>query len=179
MVVIQWQGEKSKIGGEVLARTNASPVTRVVQACPARSAKWQRQGSAEDGRGATSSCNARRWRGLDEDAAKCSQRCIAVQADLRVGCRGLLICSSCRPLYDDLDGSGAEVHLAREQRGIDSGFESDHRRTKYSLGTGCTDPSISKSVSFTGRASISSSILREHDVLGAHPNHTGAAYVNS
>ena len=43
------------------------------------------------------------------------------------------------------------------------------RIVKYFLGTGCADPSNSKSVSFTGRASILSSILREHDVLGAHP----------
>jgi hypothetical protein len=54
-----------------------------------------------------------------------------------------------------------------------------HRRTKYSLGTGYADLSSSKSVSFPGSASISSSILREHDVLGAHPNHTLAVYVNS
>jgi hypothetical protein len=33
-------------------------------------------------------------------------------------------------------------------------------------------PSNSKSVSFTGRASISSLIVQEHDFLGAHPNHT-------
>ena len=54
-----------------------------------------------------------------------------------------------------------------------------HRRMKYSLGTGYADLSSSKSVSFPGSASISSSILREHDVLGAHPNHTLAVYVNS
>ena len=54
-----------------------------------------------------------------------------------------------------------------------------HRRMKYSLGTGCADPSNSKSVSFTGRASHSSSILREHDVLGVHPNHAVGVFVNS
>ena len=54
-----------------------------------------------------------------------------------------------------------------------------HRRKQSSLGTGCADPSNSKSVSFTGRASISSSIIREHDILGAHPNHTVAVYVGS
>ena len=53
-----------------------------------------------------------------------------------------------------------------------------HRRTKFSLGTGCADPSNSKSVSFTGRARFSSSIVREHDFLGAHPNHTEAVYVH-
>ena len=42
-----------------------------------------------------------------------------------------------------------------------------HRRKKSSAGTGCADPSNSKSVSFTGRASISSSIVREHAFLGA------------
>jgi hypothetical protein len=42
-----------------------------------------------------------------------------------------------------------------------------HRRKQSSLGTGCADPSNSKSVSFTGRASFSSSIVREHDFLGA------------
>ncbi len=47
-----------------------------------------------------------------------------------------------------------------------------HRRKHYSLGTGCADPSNSRSVSFTGRASISSSIIREHEFLGAHTNHT-------
>ncbi len=47
------------------------------------------------------------------------------------------------------------------------------------LGSGCADLSNSKSVSVTGRASISSSILREGDVLGTHPNHTLAVYVNS
>ncbi len=105
-------------------------------------------------------------------SAACSQRCITIRADLRIGCRGLSICASCRPLWHDLDSAGAKVHLAGEERGIDSGFVSDHRRTKYSLGSGCADLSNSKSVSVTERASISSSILREHDVLGAHPNHT-------
>ncbi len=47
-----------------------------------------------------------------------------------------------------------------------------HRRKQSSLGTGCADPSNSKSVSF------SSSIVREHDFLGAHPNHTEAVYVH-
>ena len=42
-----------------------------------------------------------------------------------------------------------------------------HRRKQSSAGTGCADPSNSKSVSFTGRASISSSIVREHAFLGA------------
>jgi hypothetical protein len=141
------------------------------------SGKDQRQGPVED---AASGCDARSWSGLDEDAATCSQRCIAIRADLRVGCRGLTICASCRPLWHDLDSAaaGAKVHLAGEERGIDSGLVSDHRRTKYSLGSGCADLSNSKSVSVTERASISSSILREH-VLGAHPNHTLAVYVNS
>ncbi len=31
----------------------------------------------------------------------------------------------------------------------------------------------------TGRASIASSILQEHNVLGAHLNHTLAVYVNN
>jgi hypothetical protein len=153
--------------------------TRVVQACPAGSAQWQRQGPAEDGRCAASGCDAQRWSCLNKDAATCSQRCIAVQADLRVGCRGLSICASCRPLWDDLDGAGTEVPLPGKECGIDSGFVSDHRRIKYSLRTGCTDLSNSKSVSFTGRSNISSSILRENDVLGAHPNHTVAVYINS
>ena len=94
------------------------------------------------------------------------------------GVGGLSIYASCRPLWHDLNGAGAKVYLASEERGIDSGFESDHRRTKYSLGSGCADLSNSKSVSVTGRASISSSILREHDVLGT-PNHTLVVYVNS
>ncbi len=41
------------------------------------------------------------------------------------------------------------------------------------------DPSNSRSVSFTGRASISSSIVSEHDILGVHPNHTVEVYVGS
>ncbi len=140
------------------------------------SGKDQRQGPAED---AASGCDARSWSGLDEDVATCSQRCIAIRADLRVGCRGLSICASCRPLLHDLDSAGSKVHLAGEERGINSGFVSDHCRSKYSLGSGCADLSNSKSVSVTERASISSSILREPDVLGAHPNHTLAVYVNS
>ncbi len=116
--------------------------------------------------------NIQSWNGLHEDAATCSQCCIAIRADLRVGCRSLSICASYRPLWHDLNGAGAKVHLPGEERGIDSGFVSDHRRTKYSLGSGCADLSNSKSVSVTGlgRASISSSILQEHDVLGAHPS---------
>ena len=43
-----------------------------------------------------------------------------------------------------------------------------HRRMQSSAGTGCADPSNSTSVSFTGRASISSSIVREHAFLGAY-----------
>jgi hypothetical protein len=53
-----------------------------------------------------------------------------------------------------------------------------HRLKQPSLGIGCADPSNSKSVSFTGRASISSSILREHEVLGAHTNHTETVCVH-
>ena len=53
-----------------------------------------------------------------------------------------------------------------------------HRRKQSSIGIGCADPSNSKSVSFTGRASISSSIVREHDFLGAQPTHTVIVYVN-
>ncbi len=53
-----------------------------------------------------------------------------------------------------------------------------HRRKQFSIGTGCADPSNSKSVSFTGRASISSSIVREHDTLGAQPTHTVTVNVN-
>ncbi len=83
------------------------------------SGKDQRQGPAED---AASGCNARSWSGLDEDAATYSQRCIAIRADLRVGCRGLSICAICRPLWHDLDSAGAKGHLAGEVRGIDRGF---------------------------------------------------------
>ena len=43
-----------------------------------------------------------------------------------------------------------------------------HRRNQSSAGTGCADPRNSTSVSFTARASISSSILREHAFLGAY-----------
>ncbi len=39
------------------------------------SGKDQRQGPAED---AASGCDSRSWSGLDEDAARCSQRCIAM-----------------------------------------------------------------------------------------------------
>ena len=46
------------------------------------------------------------------------------------------------------------------------------------IGTGCADPNNSKSVSFAGRASISSSIVREHDILGAQPTHIVTVYVN-
>ena len=50
-----------------------------------------------------------------------------------------------------------------------------HRWKQSSLGTGCANPSNSKSVSNTGRASIPSSIIREHDFLGvrrcAHDSH--------
>ena len=51
-----------------------------------------------------------------------------------------------------------------------------HRRKQSSLGTGCADPSNSKSVSYTGRASISSSIIREHDVLGALTIHSNISH---
>ena len=53
-----------------------------------------------------------------------------------------------------------------------------HRRKQSPLGTGCANPSNSKSVSFTGRASISSSIVREHELLGAHANHTQTVRVH-
>ena len=43
-----------------------------------------------------------------------------------------------------------------------------HRRKQSSAGTGCADPSNSTSVSFTARASISSSIVRTHAFLGAY-----------
>ena len=42
-----------------------------------------------------------------------------------------------------------------------------HRRLPRSIGTGCEDPKSSKSMSYTGRANLSSSIVRQHDTLGA------------
>jgi hypothetical protein len=56
------------------------------------------------------------------------------------------------PILPD-DRSQFDVHCALEDE-------------QSSLGTGCADSSNSKPVSFTGRASISSSIVREHDILG-------------
>ena len=53
-----------------------------------------------------------------------------------------------------------------------------HRRKQSSQGTECADPSNSKSVSFTGRASIASSLVREHDFLGAYLNHMEVVYVH-
>ncbi len=53
-----------------------------------------------------------------------------------------------------------------------------HRRKQSSQGTECADPSNSKSVSFTGRASIASSIVREHDFLGAYLSHMEVVYVH-
>ena len=47
-----------------------------------------------------------------------------------------------------------------------------HRRKLSSQGTGCSNLNNSKSVFFTGRSSISSSIVREYDFLGAYLNHT-------
>ena len=44
-----------------------------------------------------------------------------------------------------------------------------HRRHATSIGTPCADPNSSKSLSFTGRADMSTGILRQHDAatLGA------------
>ena len=42
-----------------------------------------------------------------------------------------------------------------------------HRRHPTSQGTPCADPENSKSLSFTARANVASSILRQHDTLGA------------
>ena len=53
-----------------------------------------------------------------------------------------------------------------------------HRRKQSSQGTECADPSNSKSVSFTGRASIAASLVREHDFLGAYLNHMEVVYVH-
>ncbi len=53
------------------------------------------------------------------------------------------------------------------------------RNTPLGLESGCADLSNIKSVSVAGRPSISSSILREHDVLGVHPDHAVAVFVNS
>ena len=52
------------------------------------------------------------------------------------------------------------------------------RRKQSSQGTECADPSNSKSVSFTGRASIAASLVREHDFLGAYLNHMEVVYVH-
>ena len=41
-----------------------------------------------------------------------------------------------------------------------------HRRHPTSIGTPCEDPKNAKSISYTGRASVLSSIVREHDTLG-------------
>ena len=53
-----------------------------------------------------------------------------------------------------------------------------HRLKQSSQGTECADPSNSKSVSFTGRASIAASLVREHDFLGAYLNHMEVVYVH-
>jgi hypothetical protein len=53
-----------------------------------------------------------------------------------------------------------------------------HRRKQSSQGTECANPSNSKSVSFTGRASIAASLVREHDFLGAYLNHMEVVYVH-
>ena len=53
-----------------------------------------------------------------------------------------------------------------------------HRRQQSSQGTECADPSNSKSLSFTGRASFASSRVREHDFLGACLNHMEVVYVH-
>ena len=42
-----------------------------------------------------------------------------------------------------------------------------HRRHPTSQGTPCADPENSKSLSFSGRANVASSLLRQHDTLGA------------
>ena len=42
-----------------------------------------------------------------------------------------------------------------------------HRRHPTSLGTPCADPHNTKSLSFTARANVASSHLRQHDTLGA------------
>jgi hypothetical protein len=53
-----------------------------------------------------------------------------------------------------------------------------HRRKQSSQGTECANPSNSKYVSFTGRASIAASLVREHDFLGAYLNHMEVVYVH-
>ena len=57
-----------------------------------------------------------------------------------------------------------------------------HRRHPTSLGTPCADPHNSKSLSFTARANVASSFLRQHDTLGttgipAHCTHTLHVYI--
>ena len=42
-----------------------------------------------------------------------------------------------------------------------------HRRHPTTQGTPCADPENSKSLAFTARANVASSILRQHDTLGA------------
>jgi hypothetical protein len=43
------------------------------------------------------------------------------------------------------------------------------RRHRSSVGTPCTDPANSKSISFTARGDHSAGILRQHDILGVWP----------
>ena len=57
-----------------------------------------------------------------------------------------------------------------------------HRRHPTSLGTPCADPHNSKSLSFTARANVASSFLRQHDTLGttgipAHCTRTLHVYI--
>ena len=57
-----------------------------------------------------------------------------------------------------------------------------HRRHPTSVGTPCADPHNSKSLSFTARANVASSFLRQHDTLGTtgiptHCIHTLHVYI--
>jgi len=84
-----------------------------------------------------------------------------------------LACISMRPAIGDIPAAkNASQRLGYRGAHCISEFASRpamdcHRRHPNSVGTPCADPNNSKSMSFTARASVSSSILRQHDTLGA------------
>ncbi len=105
----------------------------------------------------------------------------SLQGNIPGHCRLLRIPCVMRPAVQHSPPQAVGFRYAHCTSEFDTRHAMDcHRRKQSSLGTGCTDPSNRKSVSFTGRASFASLIVREHDILGAHTNHTEAVlYMDS
>ena len=104
------------------------------------------------------------------------EKCVLPQYIERPGADNLFATGIMRPAHHNSHAVNSNAPQALGFRCVNCKAEfgsrvamACHRRHPTSIGTPCEDPKNAKSISYTGRASVLSSIVREHDTLGT-PN---------